>query len=76
MKPIKKNKKRGKPGTLITVYISFDAYDKLEELCEIYNKSRSRIIEAMIRAFYEELKEEEARSKRQATSKKATAEAQ
>jgi hypothetical protein len=75
MKPIKR-KKRGKPGTLITVYISFDAYDKLEELCEIYNKSRSKMIEKIILVFYKAIKEEDTAEEQTTTPKEATAEAQ
>jgi len=69
MKPIK-HKKRDKPGTLITVYISFDAYNKLEELSEIYNTSRSRMIETCILTIYNALKDG-----KQTTSEEATAEA-
>jgi metal-responsive CopG/Arc/MetJ family transcriptional regulator len=58
MKKIKKRKMEY-PGTIISAYISIDAFDKLEELCEIYGKSRSRMIEAMIRTIYEVEKEKE-----------------
>jgi hypothetical protein len=80
MKHIKKNKKRGKPRTLITVYISFDAYDKLEKLCEIYNTSRSRMIEETILVIYDSIKEamaEKAMAEEQTTTpEEDTAEAQ
>jgi predicted transcriptional regulator len=67
-------KKRSKPGTLITVYISHEAYDKLEELCEKYNISRSRMIEKMILAIYDNVKEAIA-EKQTTTPEEATAEA-
>jgi predicted transcriptional regulator len=68
-------KKRSRPGTLITIYISPEAYDKLEELCEIYNISRSRMVEKMILAIYDSVKEKEARTEEQTTTPEATAEA-
>jgi len=74
MKPIKKSKKRGKPGTLITVYISFEAYDKLEQLSEKYGYSRSRLIETSILVMYDALMKKQKNN--QATPKEGTAEAQ
>jgi metal-responsive CopG/Arc/MetJ family transcriptional regulator len=69
-------KKRSKPGTLITVYISHEAYDKLEELCEKYSISRSKMVEKMILAIYDNVKEKEARTEEQTTTpEEATAEA-
>ena len=71
---MRKIKRRDVLRTKITAYISFEAYDKLEELSEIYNTSRSRIIETCILTIYNALKEEEKDNQR-TTPEEATAEA-
>jgi len=47
---MKQNKKV--PKTKITICMSFEVLDKLEELSEKYNTSRSRMIEKCIMAVY------------------------
>jgi hypothetical protein len=60
MEKIKKRKK-SHPGTIISAYISFEAFNKLQELCEKYNISQSKMIEKMILMFYKAvMKKEEA----------------
>jgi hypothetical protein len=71
---MKQIKKRKVLKTKITAYISFEAFDKLEELSEKYNISKSQLIERSILAVYNALKEREKDSQR-ATPKEATAEA-
>ena len=57
------------PGTIISAYISIVAYDQLEELREIYGKSRSQIIEAMIKVFYDTTKEEMERTRKETSER-------
>jgi hypothetical protein len=57
MEKIKKRKK-SRPGTIISAYISFEAFNKLQELCERYNTSQSKMIERMILIVYDAVKKE------------------
>jgi Txe/YoeB family toxin of Txe-Axe toxin-antitoxin module len=70
---MKRIKKRSVLKTKITAYISFEAYDKLEQLSEKYGRSRSRRIETRNLAMYDALMEKQENN--QATPKEATAEA-
>jgi hypothetical protein len=47
---IKKQKEARK--TVISAFISFKCLDKLEFLCELYQKSRSQMIEICINTIY------------------------
>jgi hypothetical protein len=38
--------------TVISAFISFECLDKLEFLCELYQKSRSQMIEICINTIY------------------------
>jgi hypothetical protein len=49
---VTKIKKQRKRITIISVSISFECFDKLEFLCELYNKSRSQMVEACINTIY------------------------
>jgi len=54
-----KKRKKSRPGTIISAYISLEAFNKLQELCEIYNTSQSKMIEKMILIVYKTVMEEE-----------------
>jgi hypothetical protein len=56
---MKRIKKRTVLKTKITAYISFEAYDKLEQLSEELGISRSQLIEKCFLAVYNALKEKE-----------------
>jgi hypothetical protein len=58
MEKIKKRKK-SRPGTIISAYISLEAFNKLQELHEKYNISQSKMIEKMILMFYKAAMEKE-----------------
>jgi len=52
-------KKRDVLRTKISIYISFEVLDKLEELSEKYEISRSQVVEKCVLAVYNVLKEKE-----------------
>jgi hypothetical protein len=54
-----KRKKSRRPGTIISAYVSLEAYVRLRKLCEKYNMSQSKMIEKMILTVYEAVMEKE-----------------
>jgi uncharacterized protein (DUF342 family) len=71
---MKQNKKRKVLKTKITICMSFEAFDKLEQLSERYGISRSQVIETCILTIYNALKEKE-KDNQLTTPEEATAEA-
>jgi hypothetical protein len=71
---MKQNKKRKVPKTKITICITFEAFDKLEQLSEELRISRSQLIEKCILAIYDAYTQG-AGGKNQTTPEEATAEA-
>jgi biotin operon repressor len=61
-------KQNKKPKTKITICITFEAFDKLEQLSEELGISRSQLIEKCILTIYNALKEKEARTEEQTTT--------
>jgi len=54
-----KRKKSRRPGTIISAYVSLEAYVGLKKLCEKYNMSQSKLIEKLILILYNDMKKEE-----------------
>jgi hypothetical protein len=71
---MKQDKKRKVPKTKITICMTFEALDKLEQLSEELGISRSQLIEKCILTIYNALKEKE-KDGRETTPEEATAEA-
>jgi hypothetical protein len=71
---MKQNKKRKMPKTKITICMTFEALDKLEQLSEELRISRSQLIEKCILTIYDAIHKEQT-VKDQTTLNEATAEA-